>query len=90
MKHRAALLIPLEMLVLGSEVIINHDCLGENFMLYCHLGKPSTSLDSREELNRKSPVRTMHNDLDDALAKLQQILATNFMLDGEIICSLLK
>lgn len=24
----------------------------------------------------------MHNDLDDALAKLQQILATNFMLDG--------
>lgn len=27
----------------------------------------------------------MHNDLDDALAKLQQILATNFMLDGNTL-----
>lgn len=28
------------------------------------------------------PVKESHNDLDDALAKLQQILANNFTLDG--------
>lgn len=29
-----------------------------------------------------SPVREMHDDLDEALVKLQQILANNFTLDG--------
>lgn len=33
---------------------------------------------------RKSPVRELHNDLDDALAKLQQILANNFSLDESL------
>lgn len=34
---------------------------------------------------RKSPIREFHNDLDEALAKLQQILANNFSLD-ESLC----
>lgn len=37
---------------------------------------------SKGEIASKSPVRELHNDLDDALAKLQQILANNFTLDG--------
>ncbi|KAF2897378.1 hypothetical protein ILUMI_08792 [Ignelater luminosus] len=40
----------------------------------------SDSVDSSESTHR-SPVREMHNDLDEVLAKLQQILANNFMLD---------
>lgn len=31
-----------------------------------------------------APVREMHTDLDEALAKLQQILANNFVLDGKL------
>ncbi|KAG5872462.1 hypothetical protein JTB14_024043 [Gonioctena quinquepunctata] len=35
-------------------------------------------------LPKKSPVRELHNDLDEALAKLQQILANNFSLDESL------
>ncbi|RZC39097.1 dystrophin, isoform E-like [Asbolus verrucosus] len=44
--------------------------------------QPTSSKSDTEALVRKSPVRELHNDLDDALAKLQQILANNFTLDG--------
>ncbi|XP_031354273.1 dystrophin-like [Photinus pyralis] len=42
-------------------------------------GESSDSIDS--DGSQKSPIREMHNDLDEVLAKLQQILANNFMLD---------
>lgn len=32
----------------------------------------------------KSPVKVLHNDLDDALAKLQQILANNFTMEDSL------
>lgn len=44
-------------------------------------GKPCTT--QNQVTSRKSPVIAMHNDLDEALAKLQQILANNFTLDGK-------
>lgn len=44
------------------------------------LGKPNAT--QNQTALRKSPVVAMHNDLDEALAKLQQILANNFTLDG--------
>nr|CAI5848460.1 unnamed protein product [Callosobruchus analis] len=34
--------------------------------------------------DRKSPVRKFHNELDEALVKLQQILANNFSLDESL------
>lgn len=46
--------------------------------------QPTSSKSDEEALVRKSPVGELHNDLDDALAKLQQILANNFTLDGKI------
>ncbi|XP_018566008.1 dystrophin-related protein 2-like [Anoplophora glabripennis] len=52
-------------------------------------GQPTTSNDisalpEKRMFPRKSPVRELHNDLDDALAKLQQILANNFSLDESL------
>lgn len=49
------------------------------------VGKPPSTddTDNHTTFCRKSPVRAMHNDLDEALAKLQQILANNFTLDGK-------
>lgn len=32
---------------------------------------------------QRFPIREVHNDLDEVLAKLQQILANNFTLDGK-------
>ncbi|KAJ8936628.1 hypothetical protein NQ314_012244 [Rhamnusium bicolor] len=50
--------------------------------------QPATSnnvqVPTKRAFSRKSPVRELHNDLDDALAKLQQILANNFSLDESL------
>jgi hypothetical protein len=46
--------------------------------------QPTSSKSETEALVRNSPVRELHNDLDDALAKLQQILANNFTLDESL------
>jgi len=46
------------------------------------VGKRTDSLDQSHFHGHKSPVKEMHNDLDEALAKLQQILANNVTLDG--------
>lgn len=52
-------------------------------------GHPDSSGEKKKTesqvLVRKSPIREFHNDLDEALAKLQQILANNFSLD-ESLC----
>lgn len=53
----------------------------------CFLGQATTSQDSTKSdplPPRKSPVREFQNDLDEALAKLQQILANNFSLDDSL------
>ncbi|KAJ8963450.1 hypothetical protein NQ318_018932 [Aromia moschata] len=52
-------------------------------------GHPTSSnethlLPQKRTFTRKSPVRELHSDLDDALAKLQQILANNFSLDESL------
>lgn len=47
------------------------------------LGRPSSFSNSIQE--NKVPMYEMHSDLDDALAKLQQILANNFTLDGNVV-----
>lgn len=68
-------------------------------MLHLHInniisiisGHPNSSDDNKkkeiepQKSVRKSPIREFHNDLDEALAKLQQILANNFSLD-ESLC----
>ncbi|EFA06845.2 Dystrophin-1-like Protein [Tribolium castaneum] len=46
--------------------------------------QPTSSKGEGQVLGSKSPVRELHNDLDDALAKLQQILANNFTLDESL------
>ncbi|KAJ3649917.1 hypothetical protein Zmor_021633 [Zophobas morio] len=46
--------------------------------------QPTSSKGDMEAVVRNSPVRELHNDLDDALAKLQQILANNFTLDESL------
>jgi len=43
----------------------------------------SVNSDSSSQTH-KSPVHEMHSDLDEVLAKLQQILANNFMLDESL------
>ncbi|KAK9727922.1 WW domain [Popillia japonica] len=45
-------------------------------------GRPSSFSNSIQE--NKVPMYEMHSDLDDALAKLQQILANNFTLDESL------
>ncbi|KRT83448.1 hypothetical protein AMK59_4623 [Oryctes borbonicus] len=45
-------------------------------------GRPTSFSNSSNE--NKIPMFEMHNDLDDALAKLQQILANNFTLDESL------
>ncbi|KAF5304902.1 hypothetical protein FQR65_LT00786 [Abscondita terminalis] len=48
-------------------------------------GESSESIASSDSSQTtKSPIREMHSDLDDVLAKLQQILANNFMLDESL------
>lgn len=49
-------------------------------------GRPpdfSFPAETKDDGVRRSPTREVHNDLDEVLAKLQQILANNFSLDGE-------
>lgn len=53
------------------------------------IGHATTSEDANKQIQidklpRKSPAREFQNDLDEALAKLQQILANNFSLDDSI------
>lgn len=51
-------------------------------------GESSESIASSDSSQTtKSPIREMHNDLDEVLAKLQQILANNFMLDESLGCA---
>ncbi|XP_022911861.2 dystrophin-like [Onthophagus taurus] len=47
-------------------------------------GKPSIMNEPSIRSDYKTPVYEMHNDLDEALAKLQQILANNFTLDESL------
>ncbi|KAF5275373.1 hypothetical protein FQA39_LY06830 [Lamprigera yunnana] len=48
-------------------------------------GESSESIASSDSSQTtKSPIREMHSDLDEVLAKLQQILANNFMLDESL------
>lgn len=58
--------------------------------MFIPAGHPTlpTLTDSGEESSnvnaeKNTTTRKTHNDLDEALAKLQQILANNFILDGD-------
>lgn len=45
----------------------------------------STTMDAKCDIFvKKSPVKLLHNDLDEALARLQQILANNFSLEDSL------
>ncbi|KAI4468410.1 e3 ubiquitin-protein ligase kcmf1 [Holotrichia oblita] len=56
--------------------------LSDQIDLFGAKGRPNSFSNSVQE--NKVPMYEMHSDLDDALAKLQQILANNFTLDESL------